>query len=1041
MGNGRSQAWAREEAVDWREAVTETWRSERSRELDKLGGLGRPTIRRGNSMTEKLVYLQASLNKQGQDMEDALHKGVQKKKMDEKPVSFGFMLATERRALDRGQAEGGGSQQLPPLQQPRSSSVVARQRDYARGPSLQRAATHSYSTGAASGSSTEAAAVAAIADVAEWRLRVHAARRRTMLVVQTVVRLRRGLNHPRRMDRVDSFSLYIPMALADDCGRFVEEAERCATLGVAIRSARAEASSDAALMSALADMDGIGVAAAQQLGFGAGLRSLSAVERSEVDRGGAGAADTQGPQPQGAQGGRVLGLTCSVPRPCRFWCSSSSLRVRARGASASESGAALSRRAHGGAAEKLAALDAVVQAESAKLLRSHGLLGMFVNRANASWAQSLSWRAPAAVSEAEQRLFQASDEYTVFKADLVRKLRAGHVAFQVYAAEDELALPNGQLLDVWTADPWDLVAAARPGREPLKTSLLEELGKHGVEWLVSRRAADLSLLTQTSALDIPELAHVVRLRQSCRALRMSAQATATDSLSVMRAMNSVMLACTRAQPGGSIGDPSGVPTVVELRTCEVASTGMVDTLKRCRTEAGGRVLVGLHRYVYHVPSLGKQLAQTSALRPKLLLEGSTVHVSLEASDLTASGGCVALARGPSPRTLLSPAEVEDLIPLLLEQDHDMRFRRAAGASAQSASSLVAHKGGSTNTNAAAPSPAPSASARGGQLIVVLCSDNSVTVTALELVKLIARPGRDEVSLVTVVRSTLQQEDGRQLLMRLGRELARAMIMPRLDVIVRGHTGLLDAIQEYVVSADAGLVVMGSVALTTCATLAGSGSSGASSVAAAVGSVTVAIAKRLPVPLAVVTANTRLQRSPVESSRLARRFAQQQAHVGGVNGTGAGGELGGLGGRSSAGCGAPRVLAVVERHSQAMLSYLCSRCLDPLRGDQLLLGQVFTTRMLTREQAAGTKRVMESFYDVAAKAHLPPVRMQLNGAFDKALAAASDAEGVQLLALQLKPEERGLPGDVLSLMRSSRAAVLLFHDRPRAVISAPSALPS
>jgi hypothetical protein len=41
-------------------------------------------------------------------------------------------------------------------------------------------------------------------------LRVHAARRRTIMTVLTSIRLRAGLKHPKRLRRVDSFSFFIP---------------------------------------------------------------------------------------------------------------------------------------------------------------------------------------------------------------------------------------------------------------------------------------------------------------------------------------------------------------------------------------------------------------------------------------------------------------------------------------------------------------------------------------------------------------------------------------------------------------------------------------------------------------------------------------------------------------------------------------------------------------------------------------------------------------------------------------------------------------
>ena len=60
--------------------------------------------------------------------------------------------------------------------------------------------------------------------VTEWRTRVHAARRRTILVVMAAVRLQtalRGNNRRRKMRPVDSFSYYIPGVLGTDLKRFL----------------------------------------------------------------------------------------------------------------------------------------------------------------------------------------------------------------------------------------------------------------------------------------------------------------------------------------------------------------------------------------------------------------------------------------------------------------------------------------------------------------------------------------------------------------------------------------------------------------------------------------------------------------------------------------------------------------------------------------------------------------------------------------------------------------------------------------------------
>ena len=59
--------------------------------------------------------------------------------------------------------------------------------------------------------------------VADWRLRIHRARRRVIMIVMTAVRFKRGLGHPQRLNRVDNLSFFIPLALGDEYGRFIEE--------------------------------------------------------------------------------------------------------------------------------------------------------------------------------------------------------------------------------------------------------------------------------------------------------------------------------------------------------------------------------------------------------------------------------------------------------------------------------------------------------------------------------------------------------------------------------------------------------------------------------------------------------------------------------------------------------------------------------------------------------------------------------------------------------------------------------------------------
>lgn len=69
----------------------------------------------------------------------------------------------------------------------------------------------------------------------------------------------------------------------------------------------------------------------------------------------------------------------------------------------------------------------------------------------------------------------ASDEFVVNRADVVRCLKAGAVAFQFMCYEDEpVTGPTGNRFDLWTTDPWELAADLAPekvrGRRASDTS-------------------------------------------------------------------------------------------------------------------------------------------------------------------------------------------------------------------------------------------------------------------------------------------------------------------------------------------------------------------------------------------------------------------------------------------------------------------------------------------------------------------------------------------------------------------------------------------
>ncbi len=75
------------------------------------------------------------------------------------------------------------------------------------------------------------------------------------------------------------------------------------------------------------------------------------------------------------------------------------------------------------------------------------MLSMFVNRANAAWAESQQWAPVDASQQAELQAFTFSEQYRIYQADLVRRLRQGTICLQVRegGAGPEVVAPGTRL--------------------------------------------------------------------------------------------------------------------------------------------------------------------------------------------------------------------------------------------------------------------------------------------------------------------------------------------------------------------------------------------------------------------------------------------------------------------------------------------------------------------------------------------------------------------------------------------------------------------
>jgi len=180
------------------------------------------------------------------------------------------------------------------------------------------------------------------------------------------------------------------------------------------------------------------------------------------------------------------------------------------------------------------------------------------------------------------------------------------------------------------------------------------------------------------------------------------------------------------------------------------------------------------------------LSSAAKPRPKLLLNGTTVRVALELSDLTSvyKAKTVAVISQDQSMHLMSSLEVESLVPLIKAQDQNMSFRKAAGSSRVSNAAIVTAELQTPRARSVSASGLSADLIGGrqpwsGQRIVIFCADNQVTQAAVDTVALMTHAGRDQVLLVTVVPTTLQLGQGRALVTRYHQQLSQLLIQVRM----------------------------------------------------------------------------------------------------------------------------------------------------------------------------------------------------------------------------------------------------------------------
>eukprot|EP00198_Chlamydomonas_reinhardtii_P000390 XP_001689725.1 predicted protein [Chlamydomonas reinhardtii] len=413
-----------------------------------------------------------------------------------------------------------------------------------------------------------------------------------------------------------------------------------------------------------------------------------------------------------------------------------------------------------------------------------------------------------------------------FKSEVAAALRAGRMAVQVLAGDDNVILASGTTQALWNADPWDLIATAFPAKAGTPDRIRADQRADVIADLRFRkfcglRPDNLFLLVQTRRCGYAwdEAAQrfarqygsqpasagsgyaIMQLVWPQEALQLAAedplQMSVLDALAargvqwlLTRRLRDINLYHPERTLDGEVlayglflHDSMGANMSVQVEYVDgVQATPRVTALlNEARLRGKGRLVVSTRRYMWKIDVLKALVQRPSVFRPSLEVAADLAYLTFDMADLTAAAQygarCVALASRHPARSLISAADLEELMG-----DASGNFRRLAG-----------------NTTR----------------IVVLVADNDSTGLAVKLLMAMVKPGRDVVILVHVVSSILQEGSGRALLRKYELLLGQTMVEVVSELLTKDpSTPLLEQLETYCENVDAQLVVMGSQLLNS-----------------------------------------------------------------------------------------------------------------------------------------------------------------------------------------------------------------------------------
>ncbi|KAL3141324.1 hypothetical protein ABBQ32_004910 [Trebouxia sp. C0010 RCD-2024] len=130
------------------------------------------------------------------------------------------------------------------------------------------------------------------------------------------------------------------------------------------------------------------------------------------------------------------------------------------------------------------------EADAEERAKALNMMRMLANRQNSRWLEAKEWDMPYTFDATKFPTLLGGEEYSKYKQQVVDMLKAGQLVVQMLAAEETISMPDGSRKATFTQETWDMVRWCCPNRLLATGERIDGLSIGGRQLLALRLAVE-----------------------------------------------------------------------------------------------------------------------------------------------------------------------------------------------------------------------------------------------------------------------------------------------------------------------------------------------------------------------------------------------------------------------------------------------------------------------------------------------------------------------------------------------------------------------